>query len=330
VTAPTGPRTAFVTGATGQDGSYLVERLVAEGVEVHALVRPRPDRDAPGAQGVGLPPSVVVHEADLRDTDRVRDLLADVRPDEVYNLAGQSSVAASWEHPVDTGASTGLGAVALFDAARRVQEASGREVRVVQASSAEIFGDPDRTPQDETTALRPLNPYAAAKAYAHHSARILRARGLHLSACVLYNHESPRRPERFVTRKITRAAARIAVEGRGTLALGRLDVRRDWGWAPDYVDAMVRAARHPTADEYVVATGRTHSVEDLVRVAFEHAGVEDWRAHVVVDPAFVRPAEAATQVGDPSHARDALGWTPSVGFEEIVARMVDHDLRLLG
>ena len=318
--------TALVTGVTGQDGSYLAERLLAEGVEVHGIVH---SASTPSG-GPAVPEGVVVHVGDLGDGEGVARIVDDVRPDEIYNLGGISSVAYSWDHPVETGSVSGLGAVALFEAARRAQDASGRPVRVLQASSAEIFGSPDRTPQDEQTSVRPLSPYGAAKAYAHQSAAVYRSRGLAVSTCVLYNHESPRRPESFVTRKITAAAARIARDGGGVVTLGRLDVRRDWGWAPDYVDAMVRAVRHAEADDYVVATGTTHSVEDFVRVALQRAGIEDWRSHVEVDQRFVRPADAAEQVGDASRARSVLGWAPTVGFDEIVGRMVDHDLALAG
>lgn len=319
--------TAFVTGIAGQDGSILAERLVAEGVRVHGLVRSEQEL---GTGRAVLPSGVELHVGDLAEHDRLASLLADVQPDEVYNLGGISSVAFSWEHPVETGAISGIGAAAVFESARRVQEAVGRPVRVVQASSAEIFGEPDRTPQDERTAVRPLSPYGAAKAYAHQMAAVYRGRGLHVSSCILYNHESPRRPTTFVTRKITEAAARIAAEGGGVLALGNLDARRDWGWAPDYVDALIRAARHPEADDFVVATGRTHSVADFVSAAFARVGIEDWADHVVVDPRFVRPADPAEVVGDASHAREVLGWTPTVPFEEVVGRMVDHDVAVRG
>ncbi|SKC37348.1 GDP-mannose 4,6-dehydratase [Krasilnikoviella flava] len=313
---------ALVTGVAGQDGSYLAERLVAEGAEVHGLVRE-------GEHPEGLPREVGLCVGDLGDAEGLADLVRRTRPDEIYNLGGISSVAYSWQHPVETGAVSGLGAVALYDAAWRLQEDSGRTVRVLQASSAEIFGTPDRTPQDEGTTVRPSSPYGAAKAYAHQMAAVYRARGLGVSACVLYNHESPRRPETFVTRKITAAAARIAREGSGTLALGNLDARRDWGWAPDYVDAMVRAVRHPVADDFVVASGATRSVADFVAAAFAAAGVDDWSRHVTVDPRFVRPADPAEQVGDPRRAREELGWGGTIAFDEIVGRMVRHDLALL-
>lgn len=312
---------ALVTGITGQDGSYLADRLLDEGAEVHGFVRP-------GATVVeGEPPAGVhLHEVDLRELDRVKDLVAQISPDEVYNLGGISSVAYSWEHPVETGMVSGLGAVSIFEAALNAQERSGRTVRVVQASSAEIFGVPDRSPQDEGTPVRPTSPYGAAKAYAHQMAAVFRSRGLGVSSCILYNHESPRRPETFVTRKITSGAARISVDGGGILALGNLDARRDWGWAPDYVDALVRAARHGDAEDFVVATGEAHSVEDFVRLAFAAAGIEDWEQHVEIDPRFVRPVDPGVQVGDPSKARAALGWEPTKPFREIIATMVEHDL----
>ncbi|NMR20870.1 GDP-mannose 4,6-dehydratase [Cellulomonas fimi] len=315
--------TVLITGVTGQDGTILAERLVAEGADVHGLVRLREELS------VGVP-GVELHLGDLTGRDAVGGLVRELAPDEVYSLGGISSVGFSWEHPVLTGAVSGLGAVTVFEAAYAAQQATGRDVRVVQASSAEIFGEPDRTPQDESTSVRPINPYGAAKAYAHQMAAVYRSRGLFVASCILYNHESPLRPEAFVTRKITSGAARIAAAGAGVLSLGNLDARRDWGWAPDYVDAMVRAARHDTASDYVVATGRTHSVADFVEAAFRRAGIEDWRSHVQVDPAFVRPVDAYEMVGNASKARDELGWEATVTFEELVARMVDHDVALLG
>lgn len=319
--------TAFLTGVSGQDGTLLARRLVEEGVAVHGLVRDAGEVDALRRS---LPDGVELHVGDLRDADRVAQVVADVAPDEVYNLGGISSVAQSWREPVLTGQVSGVGAVAVFEAALRAQDRAGRPVRVLQASSAEIFGVPDRTPQDEGTSVRPVSPYGVAKAYAHHMAAAYRTRGLHVATAVLYNHESPLRPTTFVTRKITSAAAQIAADGGGTLALGNLDARRDWGWAPDYVDAMVRAVRHDVADDFVVATGRTHSVAEFVAAAFARVGIADWRAHVVVDPAFVRPVEAAEVVGDASKARRVLGWSPTVAFEEVVGRMVDHDRELVG
>lgn len=319
---------ALITGITGQDGGYLAERLVAEGVEVHGLVR---DDDAEAAAELaGRHPGIVLHPGDLADHAGLSRLLHEVEPDEVYNLAGISSVAFSWEHPVLTAELSGVAAAVLLEAALAVQEQTGRRVACVQASSSEIFGDAARVPQDEDTPVRPVSPYGAAKAYAHHMARVYRGRGLHVAACILFNHESPRRPPTFVTRKITAGAARIARDGSGVLRLGNLDARRDWGWAPDYVDAMVRAARHEVADDFVVATGQTHTVAEFAEAALRRAGIgDDWADHVEVDPAFLRPADAAVMVGDASRARTVLGWAPTVPFTEIVGRMVDHDMELL-
>jgi len=250
----------------------------------------------------------------------------EVEPDEIYNLGGISSVAFSWEQPLLTAQVTGLGAVALLDAAWRTQQRVGRAVRVLQASSAEIFGSPVEAPQTERTPLRPQTPYGVAKAFAHQMVGVYRSRGLHACACILYNHESPRRPETFVTRKITKAAAEIATGRRETLTLGNLDARRDWGWAPDYVDAMLRAIRHDTPDDYIVATGTSRSVRDFVAAAFTRAGVADWAERITVDQSLVRPVEALEQVGDASHARTQLGWAPTVSFDEMVAAMVEADL----
>lgn len=309
---------AFVTGIGGQDGTYLAERLLAEGVEVHALahdIEPLPDL-----------PGVELHRGDLTNVPDVRALLIDLAPDEVYNFAALSSVARSWAEPDLTARVNGMAAAALLESALLVQEKHGRAVRFVQASSAEIFGEPDRHPQDESTSLRPVNPYGAAKAYAHLMVDVYRRRDLHAVSAILYNHESPRRPEQFVTRKITATVAAIAQGRADSLALGNLDARRDWGWAPDYVDAMVRAARADSPNDYVIATGVAHSVRDFVAAAFARAGIADWQDLVVVDPEFVRPVDPTELAGDATRARTLLGWEPTVGFEELVGRMVDADL----
>ena len=316
----------LVTGVTGQDGGYLVERLVAEGAEVHGLVQRRDDATARFAD---RHPGVHLHPGDLADHDGLRRLVHDVAPDELYNLGGISSVALSWQEPIRTAELSGIAPAVLMGAALEVQERTGSAVRCVQASSAEIFGDPQTSPQDESTPVRPVSPYGAAKAYAHHMARVYRGRGLHVASCILFNHESPRRPTTFVTRKITAAAARIAREG-GTLSLGNLEARRDWGWAPDYVDAMVRAARHADAEDFVVGTGVAHSVAEFTETAFRRAGIDRWQDHVVSDAGLVRPADAAQQAGDASKARALLGWEPTVDFTGLVHRMVDHDIELLG
>ena len=318
----TGAGRAFVTGIGGQDGGYLAERLVADGVRVHALVLPHDDPPQ-------VPDDVVLHAGDVCDVEATRALLLELAPDEVYNLAAVSSVAQSWEWPDLAALVNGTAAVALLESAYRVQEKVGRPVAFVQASSAEIFGQPPSSPQDERTPVHPLNPYGAAKAYAHLMVDVYRTRGLHASSLVLYNHESPRRPDRFVTRKITRGVAAIARGDATSLTLGNLDARRDWGWAPDYVDAMVRAARADRPDDFVVATGTSHSVRELVAVAFARAGVDDWERLVDVDPALVRPVDATELVGDAGRARRMLGWAPTLTFEDVVARLVDAELERL-
>jgi len=319
---------AFVTGITGQDGGYLTEHLLAEGVVVHGLVRPGDDEAV--ADLLSRTSGVVLHEGDLGDADLVSRLVVDVEPDEIYNLAGISSVAFSWQRPVLTARLSGVGAAVVMEAAWRLQEDTGRRVACLQASSAEIFGNAATWPQDESTPVRPVSPYGAAKAFAHHMAAVYRGRGLPVSTCIFFNHESPRRPLAFVTRKITAAAARIGMEGSGVIRLGNLEAARDWGWAPDYVDAMVRAVRHEHSDDYVVATGQTHTVADFAEAALRRAGLgDDWRDHIEVDAEFLRPADAPTLVGDAGKARRELGWEPTVRFEELVGRMVDHDLELL-
>lgn len=313
---------AVITGAAGQDGSYLTDRLLADGYAVHAVVRSDDRADLLGA------PGVTTHVLDLTEHARIRTLLAEVAPDEVYNLGGISSVAQSWSDPVGTAEANGVAVIALLEGALAVQDLLRRPVRVLQASSAEIFGEPPTFPQNEQTPLRPVSPYGAAKALAHHAVAVFRGHGLHASTVILYNHESPRRPLTFVTRKITAGVARIATTGKGVLHLGNLEARRDWGWAPDYVDAMVRAARHEVPDDYVVATGEAHSVADFVVAAFAHVGIEDWQRHVEVDPTLFRPVDPSLLVGDATKVRTALGWAPTRGFADLVGAMVDHDMAL--
>lgn len=318
----TAGQVALVTGITGQDGSYLAERLLADGVVVHAMVHP--DDATPVADGVE------VHRGDLADLEGLRGLLAVTSPDLVFNLAGVSSVAMSWDQPLLTARTTGLAAVALMDAAWAEQGSRGRPIRFLQASSAEIFGQADASPQDERTPIRPVNPYGAAKAFAHHSVHVCRQRDLFASSVILFNHESPRRPPTFVTRKITSGVAAIARGEQDQLALGNLDARRDWGWAPDYVDAMLRAIRHDSPSDYVIATGVAHSVADFVAAAFARVGITDWSSLVVQDERFMRPAEATLSCGNATRARQELGWEPTTTFAELVGRMVDTDLEASG
>jgi len=317
----------LITGVTGQDGGYLVQQLLAEGSEVHGLVH---YGDSAMAAIAVAYPDLHLHAGDLADHAGLARLVRSVEPDELYNLAGISSVAFSWQEPILTAELSGVAAAVLMQSAFELQERTGRRVACVQASSSEIFGEAERSPQDESTPIRPVSPYGAAKAYAHHMAGVYRGKGLHVTGCILFNHESPRRPDAFVTRKITAAAARIARDGGGTILLGNLDAHRDWGWAPDYVDAMVRAARHAVSGDFVIATGETHTVAEFAEAALRHAGVGDaWAEHIEVDETLMRPLDATVMVGDASKARRVLGWRPTVGFAEIVGRMVDHDVELL-
>ena len=315
--------TALVTGITGQDGGYLAEQLVGEGLQVHGTVRPgevAPDHLT------ALGDAVVLHEVDLSDDDRLSRLVRSVAPDEVYNLVGVSSVAQSWQEPVTTSEVNGLFVARLLAVLWDEQERSSRPVRVVQASSAEVFAGAASAPQDESTPIAPTSPYGASKAFAHSLVQVFRGRGLHASNAVLYNHESPRRPRTFVTRKITSTVAAIASGAASELVLGNLAARRDWGWAPEYVDALVRAARHAQPGDYVVATGRSRSVAEFVEAAFACVGISDWQRYVRVDESLVRPTDAVDLVGRPQRARDVLGWAATVDVEELVRRMVHADL----
>jgi GDPmannose 4,6-dehydratase len=303
----------LVTGITGQDGGYLAERLVAEGCTVHGLVH---DGDAHVGQLLERTPSVQLHTGDLTDSASLARVVEKAQPDEVYNLAGVSSVARSWEEPVLTADVCALGVARLLAVLPST-------VRFVQASSAEVFGDATEVPQTESTPLQPSSPYGVAKVFAQQQVGLYRAQGMHATSLVLYTHESPRRPLSFVTRKITHTVARIAAGLEDELVLGNLAARRDWGWAPDYVDAMVRAARAEAADDFVIATGEAHTVEEFALAAFARAGIEP---RIRVDSSLVRPGDPAVLVGDASKARGVLSWAPTVGFDELVGRMVDADL----
>ena len=316
-------RRALITGIGGQDGSLLAELLLEEGYEVFGIVR-RAASSYPNLAGIGE--RVELIQADLNDSLALIRALRACRPAEVYNLASVSFVPMSWEQPVLTAELAAVGATALLEAIREVDP----EIRFYQASSSEIFGEPVETPQTEKTPLSPLTPYGVAKAYAHFITRSYRRRyGLHASAGILYNHESPRRPLEFVPRKVAHAAAAISLGREGELWLGDLDARRDWGYAGDYVRAMWLMLQRPEGDDYIVATGVTRSVRDLVEVAFEHVGL-DWTEYVHIDESLKRgKAELHDLVGDPTKARERLGWEPSVTFEQLVALLVDADLERL-
>lgn len=300
---------AFITGVTGQDGTYLARALLSEGFVVHGLVRPNSEST--------IEPGVVVHEADVRDDAAVAGLVAELKPHELYHLAGQSSVGASWADPVGTVQQTGTPAATLLQA---IADHSP-DTRFVAASSAEIFGLAD-APQDESTPVSPVSPYGAAKALAHFLVTAYRGRGIHASSGILYNHESPLRDERFVTGKIAASVARIARGTQDRLVLGSLDARRDWGWAPDVVDALQRIIRHPNPDDYVIGTGVTHSVLDFAEAAFAAVGIDNARSYIDVDEAFLRPVDPGQQCANSAKAHSTLGWSPTVDFADVVKRMV--------
>ncbi len=314
---------ALITGIGGQDGSLLAELLLDQGYEVSGIVR------RSGASYPNLEPireRIDLVEADLSDQLALVRALRAARPHEVYNLASGSFVPASWEQPVLTAELAAVGVTALLEAIREVDAS----IRFYQASSSEIFGEPRESPQDEETPLSPLTPYGVAKAYAHFIVRSYRIRyGLHASAGILYNHESPRRPLEFVPRKVAHAAAAISLGLEGELWLGDLDSRRDWGYAADYVRAMWLMVQQDEGDDYVVATGVTRSVRDLVETAFEHVGL-DSSEYVHIDESLQRgTAELHNLVGDPAKAKRKLGWEPTVSFEGLVQLMVDAELERL-
>jgi GDPmannose 4,6-dehydratase len=316
---------ALITGISGQDGSYLAESLLARGYQVHGVVRSRAAADLPSTPDS----EAILHEVDIASPAELDGLVARVEPDEIYNLAAVSSVFRSWQEPVYTAEVNALPVAQLLESAWRLQERTGKSVRVVQASSAELFGQATQSPQTEDTPINPSSPYGAAKAYAHHMVGVYRQRGLFASSCILYNHESPRRPEAFVTRKITAAAARISAGLQDSLELGSLDSRRDWGWAPDFAEALRLAATAEEPGDFIIATGQTHSIADFVERAFARAGISDWRTVVSIDASFSRPVDPIEQVGDASKARRVLGWAPTRTFDGIVDAMVDHDLEIV-
>jgi GDPmannose 4,6-dehydratase len=313
---------ALITGITGQTGGYLCDLLLERGYTVHGVVR---DADETETEFRSRSPRAILHTGDLGDERAIARIVEETAPDAIFNLGGLSSVAQSWTDPVLTGRITGLGVAGLLDAAWKLRTHTARRVSFVQASSAEIFGYPLDSPQNEATPVRPSNPYGAAKAYAHHLVGVYRRLGLEASSCILYNHESPRRPETFVTRKITRGVAKIALGLETELVLGNLDAQRDWGWAPDYAAALAAAADGEPGD-YVIATGDSHSVREFVDAAFAAAGITDAASHIRLDERFMRPQDAPSLLGDSSHAREALGWAPTVAFDEIVRRMVEADI----
>ncbi|BCW79813.1 GDP-mannose 4,6-dehydratase [Arthrobacter sp. NicSoilC5] len=280
------------------------------------------------AAAAQLPMGVSSHPGDLTDHESLQGALELALPDVVFNLAGSSSVARSWEDPAETVSVNSTAVAALLEATWRLRETTGNDIRFVQASSAEIFGNATEIPQHENCIICPVSPYGASKALAHNLVQIYRNRGMFAASAILYNHESPRRPVTFVTRKITSQVARIALGRADSLLLGNLEARRDWGWAPDYVDAMYRIATYSDAQDFVIATGQSHTVADFVSSAFGAVGISDWQQYVEIDQRFVRPADANEMRGDSSKAQRLLGWKPTVAFDEMVARMVRNDIIL--
>ncbi len=322
-------RKALLTGITGQDGSYLAELLLTKGYEVHGLVRRSSTFNTRRIDHLYVDPHEAgarffLHYGDLSDSGQLSHLVYNLHPDEIYHLAAQSHVRVSFDMPEYTGDVTGLGVTRLLEAIRR----SGIKTRFYQASSSELFGDAP-PPQNEDTPLRPRSPYAAAKLYGYWMVRNYReAYGLFAVNGILFNHESPRRGETFVTRKITRAVARIKFGLQKKLYLGNLEARRDWGYAPDFVEAMWLMLQQDTPEDLVIATGEDHSVREFLAEAFAHVDL-DWRDYVEIDPRYFRPTEVDVLRGDAGKARRLLGWQPRVSFKELVRLMVDADLQAL-
>lgn len=320
---------ALITGITGQDGSYLAELLLAKGYEVHGIVRRSSSFNTARIDHLFQDPHVenarlILHYGDMTDSGRLAQLCYEIRPDEIYNLAAQSHVRISFDMPEYSGDVDALGSIRLLEAVR--QSGIGRDVRFYQASTSELFGKVEETPQRETTPFHPRSPYAVAKLYAYWAVKNYReAYGLFASNGILFNHESPRRGETFVTRKITLAAARIKLGLQDKLYLGNLDARRDWGFAGDFVEGMWRILQHDRPDDFVLATGETHTVREFLEAAFGRLGL-DWRAHVVHDQRYERPSEVDLLLGDASKARRELDWEPKIKFADLVAMMVDADL----
>ena len=316
---------ALITGITGQDGLYLAELLLAKGYEVHGIIR---GQNNPKIDIVKLVvPDVILHTGDLTDMSSLIRALKQADPHEVYNLAAISFVAYSWENAALTSDVTAKGVLTMLEAVRLHAGPDLGGIRFYQASSSEMFGKVQEVPQRETTLLWPRSPYGVSKVFGHYMTINYReSYGMHASSGILFNHESPRRGPEFVTRKISRAVARIHLKMQEDLTLGNRDSKRDWGFAGDYVEAMWRMLQQPEADDYVIATGQTHSIRDFLDIAFAHVGIDDWTPYVKQDPRFMRPAEVDLLIGDASKARERLGWEPKVSFAELVTMMVDNDL----
>ncbi|MFG0257045.1 MAG: GDP-mannose 4,6-dehydratase [Phycisphaerales bacterium JB043] len=324
---------ALITGITGQDGSYLAEFLLEKGYEVHGIIRRSSSFNTERIDPIYQDPHVdgarlKLHYGDLTDANVLDKLMRQIRPHEVYNLGAQSHVRVSFDMPIYTAETVAMGAVKLLEAIRDFQQESGQQVRYYQASSSEMFGKVVETPQKETTPFYPRSPYACAKVHAHWiTVNYRESYDLHASCGILFNHESPRRGETFVTRKITRAVGRIKHGLQDKLFLGNLDSKRDWGFAGDYVEMMWMMLQQETPGDYVAATGKTYSVREFCEAAFGYSGLS-FEDYVEFDPRYLRPAEVDLLLGDPTKAREKLGWVPRVSFQELVEMMVDADMEL--
>ncbi|QII09134.1 GDP-mannose 4,6-dehydratase [Rhodococcoides fascians A25f] len=316
---------ALITGITGQDGLYLAELLLSKGYKVFGLIR---GQNNPKAAMVERElPQVQILHGDLLDLSALMRAFAVADPDEVYNLGAVSFVAYSWENARLTTDVTGGGVLNMLESTRLYEQVSGKQVRFYQASSSEMFGKVQQVPQREETLLWPRSPYGVAKVYGHYMTINYReSYGMHASSGILFNHESPRRGPEFVTRKVSQAVARIALGLQTEISLGNLDAKRDWGFAGDYVEAMYLMLQQDEADDYVISTGETHSIRELLDHAFAAVDITDWERYVKIDPQFLRPAEVDLLVGDSAKAHAALGWKPKVAFPELVAMMVQNDL----
>jgi GDPmannose 4,6-dehydratase len=320
---------ALITGVTGQDGSYLAELLIAKGYEVHGIVRRssstvRLRLDHLTGDSELYNQRFFLHYADLDDITTIRRLLAKIQPYEIYHLAGQSHVGASFEIPESTCEFTAMGTLRLLEIVRDLDPMP----KFLHTSSSEIFGHPQEQPQNESTPISPITPYGVAKAFATNMVRVYRESfGIFACNAICFNHESPRRGESFVTRKITRAAAQIKLGRQSKVVLGNVDGQRDWGWAVDYVDAFHRMLQVEKPSDLVLATGQLHRVSDWLEIAFEHLGM-NWRDYVETDPRFLRKADPTRLVGDPSKAAEVIAWKPTTSFREMVCKMVDHDMQV--
>lgn len=326
---------ALVTGVTGQDGSYLAELLLEKGYEVHGIVRRASTFNTERIDHIYQDPHekgrrLILHYGDLGDANTIRKLVYKVQPEEIYNLGAQSHVRVSFDIPEYTANITGLGVLRILEAIRDYEEHIGKKIKFYQASSSEMFGAAP-PPQNELTKFHPRSPYGAAKVFAYNTVRNYReAYGIFAVNGVLFNHESERRGGTFVTRKITRGIARILKGLDQKIYLGNLEARRDWGYAPEYVEAMWRMLQQPEPEDFVIGTGESHSVGELCEVAFRHAGIKNWKDYVEIDPRYYRPSEVENLIADTKKAKEKLGWEPKVKFEELVKRMLVHDLKQHG